>query len=516
MPDNITLPTTSRPNELFRVLAVLISFLIVSLAVATISPTVGSDEAGYTDPAANYYFGNGFTSTLWGQDRHAFWCGNVPLYQLLLCVCFKVFGFGLFQARAVNDFLVVAAAFLIWAGVRQSEMIKTARWRLICLFLILSGSASTITFRTIRPDATMFFACAAVFFFSTFPRSACLRHVLGAMAAALLPVAGVPMLPYLSLWLMVWLFCFGLKAWAQFASICIGFAGGVVLLILFYGHFASFKAFLDIILPFTAFGGAAGNAGESFLSQKLWGEAPGTDTIFTCFFGNPLSTVDPKTLCDHSAVLLFILFIILAARSRNFSDRQFRSKVLFVILFTLVVPPVMHFAGHYRSMYRWMTYIPLTVAISWLMELEWDELAGTNLRRVAVVVVCISLALGVPVRTLVALPGSSSRSEAPLEYTAAQLVRPGDVVICNRKAWFSMRAHASLVYVCNQPARGQFSMTVDLPTNQVGLLCLMPGDYDLVVKKIGGHWIKLPDAEIPGSAALNKTRYAADFYRRSN
>ena len=103
-----------------------------------------------------------------------------------------------------------------------------------------------------------------------------------------------------------------------------------------------------------------------------------------------------------------------------------------------------------------------------------------------------------------------------MEYAAARLVRPDDVVICNRKAWFSMRAHASLVYVCNQPARGQFSMTVDLPTNQVGLLCLMPGDYDLVVKKIGGNWIKLPDAEIPGSAALNKTRYAADFYRRSN
>jgi hypothetical protein len=509
-------PSTSRQHELLWVLAIILVSLLINLAVAPITPTIGADESGYTDPAANHYFGAGFTSTMWGQDRHTFWCGNVPLYQILLCGFFKLFGFGLLQARAVNDFLTAGASFLIWAGVRQAEIIKTPRWRLVCLLLVLSGSVSTVTFRTIRPDATMFSVCAAVFYFSTLPPRWHVRHLLTALATALLPVAGIAMLPYWSFLAMISLFCFGLRSLAQLTSICIGFLGGIISLVLFYGHFASFKAFTDIILPFTALGAESGNAGQSLLSRKLWGEAPGTDNIFTCFFGNPLSTVDPKTLCDYGAVLLFILFIILVVRSPHWSNREFRRKVLFVIILTLVLPPVMHFAGHYRSMYRWMTYIPLTIAISWLMESEWEELAGANLKRMALMVVCICIALGVPVRTLTAVAGWTNRSMAPLDYTVAHLVRPDDVVICDRKEWFPLRAHASLVYVCNQPARGEFSQTVDLPTNQVSLLCLFPNEYDLVVNKIGGNWQKLPASQVPGFEALQKTRYAADFYRRSN
>src|SRR5882724_5295616 len=56
-------------------------FLLINFLVATRTPTVYVDEPQYCDPAANLFLGDGFTSTMWGQGRGDFWCGNVPLYQ---------------------------------------------------------------------------------------------------------------------------------------------------------------------------------------------------------------------------------------------------------------------------------------------------------------------------------------------------------------------------------------------------------------------------------------------------
>jgi hypothetical protein len=116
---------------------------------------------------------------------------------------------------------------------------------------------------------------------------------------------------------------------------------------------------------------------------------------------------------------------------------------------------------------------------------------------------------------LVTVPEWTERSTAPINRSIAAVVQTNDVVVCTRKIWFPVRAHARLVYACDLPARGDFSLTVNLPTNEVSLLCLFPEDYDPVMEKIGGHWSKLPDRDIPGLEALRQTRYAVNFYRRS-
>jgi hypothetical protein len=486
--------------------------VLINLAVATHTPTVAGDEPGYADPAANLYLGSGFTSTMWGQDRHDFWCGNVPLYQFILYADFKLAGFGLFQARVANILLAAGGAGLIWAGLRFSKIIPSAAGRILCLALMLSGAVSTLTFRTIRPDATMFFVCALVFFCSRLPLWPLHRCLLTGAAAALLPVAGVPMLPYTGLVSLIGFVCFGWAEAGLIVAVGLGVCTGIGLLVLFYNWFSSFKTFLAIVLPFTALGGGKG---PGLWHARVFGESPGSDNLLTCFFGDPFSFLDPKTICDYSAALLFALFLVIAVRVWRTVDPSAQRRIIFVVLLTLIVPPVMHVAGHYRSMYRWMTYIPLTIAVPWVLGLKPGLLKQPPLAWVAMVAIGMALITGIPARTVAVLPQWSERSTVPLDHAVAAIVHPDDVVICSRSAWFTVRPHARQVYCCDLPARGRLPLTVDLPTNNVSLLCLFPEHYDLVTRMIGGRWQRIDATECPVLPALAQTRYAVYFYRRA-
>ncbi len=512
-------PTATVPPDRFArhetawALLILAVYLVVNLSVATITPTVSADEAAYTDAAASMALGQGFTSTLWGQPRQEFWCGNVPLYQIILLGTFKVFGFGFFQARAVNSFLAAFGTLMVWGGVRRAKMVRTTGWRLAGMLLILSGSTTTITFRTIRPDATMFLACAVVFFLACWPRQMWQRCLLAGLAALLLPWAGLPMIPYSALLAGVALVVLGWTWFWLFASVGVGIIGGVGLLVLFYNRFASFKLFVDIVLPFTGLNHVP--AGHSSLFVKVWGESPGADNLFTSFFGNPLSTIDPRTLGDYSAMALFALFLLVVmAGAWGQMDRSLKRKTLFVLALMLCIPPAMHLAGHYRSMYKWMTYVPLTVAVGWAAETAGRLGTLSRLRFLPSAVISLAVFLGIPFRTITALPQWHQRSPRPAEAVAAHYVRPDDVIVCDRKFWFFVKSHARLVYLYNLPARGDFSRTADLPTNEVSLLGITPGSMEVVTGKLGTNWVKVPDAAIPGMAELRQTRYAVDFYRR--
>ena len=124
--------------------------------------------------------------------------------------------------------------------------------------------------------------------------------------------------------------------------------------------------------------------------------------------------------------------------------------------------------------------------------------------------------MGVPLRTLAILPHWAERSTAPLDRMAAKIVQSSDVVVCNYKAYFSVRPRAKLVYAYGLPARGDFTRTNDLPANEVTLLCLFPEDFQIVTNVIGGAWGKIPLNGNAEAEALAKTRYAVDFYRRNS
>jgi hypothetical protein len=125
----------------------------------------------------------------------------------------------------------------------------------------------------------------------------------------------------------------------------------------------------------------------------------------------------------------------------------------------------------------------------------------------------LSLFLGVPGRTLAILPSWPTRSTTPIDQVAAKMVRPTDVVFCSYKVYYSVRPHARLVY-----AYGSFVVEFlkNFPAQDFSLLCLAPDEVDSAMKIVGGHWEKVPLEQMPEAAALGRTRYAVDFYRRSS
>ncbi len=502
-------------RELAGAILIASVFLLINLLVATHTPTVYLDEPQYCDPAANLYLGSGFTSTMWGQNRDDFWCGNVPLYQGILYCFFKMFGFGLFQARAVNALLAGAGGFLIWAALRRTNFVKEPANRLLCLALVLSGSVSTLTFRTIRADATMFFVCAMVFFACSLPAGWRGRYVVVGLLSALLPAAGIPMIPYVGMVLAINLAVYRLANLGLLISIATGLLGGIASLALFYNHFSMWHTFLGIVLPFTGIGGV-NRGGASFLQTKLFGKSFGQESLFTSFFGNPLQFLDQKTLFDYSAALLFLLVVVFLVKSWRIMPDHRRRFMVCIVFMTLAIPPIMHLAGHYRSFYRWMTYIPLAIAVPQLLEIQWETGAAPWLRRVVISGMSVSAFMGIPLRTLAIIPGWQERSTTPLEHVAAAVARPADVVVCEFRTYFALRPRTKLLYAYGLAAGGLFSSTKDLPVNEITLLALPPKDVEPVIQIIGGKWKKAPLDGIPDAEALAKTRYAVDFYRRDS
>jgi hypothetical protein len=487
-------------------------FCLINFLVATRTPTVNPDEPVYCDPAANLYLGGGFTSTLWAQNHDAFWCGNVPLYQGILFCFFKAAGFGLLQARLVNTLLTAAAALLIWSALRWSGLVAAPVNRLLCVALVLSGSVSTLTFRTIRPDTTMFFVCSLVFFACTL-KAPWKRYGFAFLCSMLLPFAGVPMLPYIGMLLLLNLACYGFANFGRLVAIGLGVAGGVAGLVVFYNHFSNWHTFVEIVLPFTGLDAAAPGAAPS-MHDRIFGSGLGAENLFTSFFGNPFSFLYEKTLFDYSAALLFLAAAVLAAKCWRTATVRDRKFFAFILVTVVVVPPFMHLAGHYRSMYRWMTYIPLAIALPRFLEIHRSSGGQLRWRCAALAIVCFSLALGIPFRTAAAIPGWRGRSTSPLEQVVARVARPSDVVVCDGKTYFALRPRTKLLYAYGLPARGEFRLITDLPTNAVSLLCLHPEDVPTVTQTLGGKWKKVELQGIPEAEALARTRYAVDFYRR--
>lgn len=497
-------------NETRLAVAILGIFLLIGLLVATRSPGLFVDEPMFCDPGANLAAGRGLTSTLWGQPRDALWTGNAGLYPILLGFWMKIVGFGFFQARILNPIFAAAGAGLIWAGVKKSRLLERPWLRLVSLGLVLSGYTITVSFRTIRPDATMYLLCSTAFF------ACCLRdwrpwnYLLAALAAAFLVPTGLSMGPYVCVAGFLMVVFFRWRFLPSVLAVGLGMVAGIGLMALFYGHFSAWGTFLGQVLTLTSLGSVHH---ASALHSRIFGR-PGFDSLFTCFFGNPLVTMDPITMCDYSALMLFLMLCLLGATAWKTAAREDRRFFLFAVALTLTVPPALHMTGHYRSFYRWMTYVPLCITTVKLLEMHLKSRVSVAVPKIAMGVMGVSFLLGVPLRTAVALPGWSQRSMQPLVQAAQGVAQPADIALVDRLAYFAVRPRVQLIYAYGISARGDFSLTVDFPTNQVSLLCLKPGEIAEITNRIGGNWEKIPSDKIPDAEAMAQTRYAMEFFRR--
>jgi hypothetical protein len=244
-----TVKTRIQINELLVLLCVLGIWLAFNLLTASKSPIIETDEVLYTDPSANLYFGNGFTSTGWyAQSGDQFWAGNVPLHQVFLYYWIRIFGFSPISVRSINYIYMAAVAIIIWLSTIRLDLIKKQISRLALVFLILTDYGITYSYRSGRPDIICVLLCSLIFL-SYSIRNKLFRYISISILSVLFPFAGLQLVIY-SFALGTVLVCF-LKREILKEFLIVQFSSlfGFLMLISLYIDKGVLKAFFFSIAP---------------------------------------------------------------------------------------------------------------------------------------------------------------------------------------------------------------------------------------------------------------------------
>jgi hypothetical protein len=222
------------PTEIAIVVLLLILFIGLNIVTSSRLSTVWLDEVLLTDPAANLYLGNGFTSSAWYfQTKDEFWACNAPLYAVLLYHWMLLFGFSLLAVRSINYMFMVISALLIWLSVHRLRLINSSRNRIILTVLLLLGEGVTFNYLSGRYDclAISLFA-VALFVYSI--QSTWSRCILLVSIGIFIPVAGVHLIPYAAILCCLLLIYLGRLFIKESVSLAVGSILGIIFLYILY------------------------------------------------------------------------------------------------------------------------------------------------------------------------------------------------------------------------------------------------------------------------------------------
>ena len=216
----------SRRMELVLGCLLFSTFLVANLGTSSRSPVIWQDEVMFTDPAANLYFGQGFTSSAWFQSRDTWFAGNSPLYSLCLYPWIRVFGFDVVAVRALNYVLIVTVAAVCLLALSRLGLVRSPVPRLVFVLLILCGDGVTYSYRSGRYDCLGMLLVSTLFLMLTLaPGQARTAGVF--VIAALAPWAGLQLLPYLALLGLLVLLVRGRGAIADVLTVGLGCLAGL-------------------------------------------------------------------------------------------------------------------------------------------------------------------------------------------------------------------------------------------------------------------------------------------------
>ena len=325
---------TASRSEIAIVIIILFVFLFISLAQVFMVKNLGpwQDEVMFIDPAANLYFGNGFTSSAWfAQTKDKFWAGYTPLYSFLLYLWMQLFGFGVYTARSFNCLLAATCALTIWQAAIRLNLITSAINRLILITILLLQLGYIIYQKQGRPDVLMAsFAAVALLAYSVELSS---RYVLLSCICVLFPFAGVALSAYTVILSALVLIYLRQQFFKEFISIAIGLFVGFICIYIFYSVNGVWDDFIISIFK---------NPTILLFSQR--------DKIGG-FFGNRIFQI---------LVILCLALVIYKVIKGQF-------KLLSVLSFGLVaifwIPLGMRLVGAFPFYYSWMVVVPLAICV---------------------------------------------------------------------------------------------------------------------------------------------------------
>ena len=178
-------------------LPVCLDFLAANLGTSSRSPVIWQDEVMFTDPAANLYFGQGFTTSAWFQSRDTLFAGNSPLYSLCLYPWIRVFGFDVVSVRGLNYGLILAVAAVCLLALDRLGLVRSTVPRLVFALLVLCGDGVTYSYRSGRYDCLGMLLVSGLFLTLTLRPCGAEWPACSLLAAC--PWAGLQLLPYLAL-----------------------------------------------------------------------------------------------------------------------------------------------------------------------------------------------------------------------------------------------------------------------------------------------------------------------------
>jgi len=451
----------SRRVELLLGSLLLSTFLAANLGTSSRSPVIWQDEVMFTDPAANLYFGQGFTTSAWFQSRDTLFAGNSPLYSLCLYPWIRVFGFDVVSVRGLNYVLILAVAAICLLALDRLGLVRSTVPRLVFALLVLCGDGVTYSYRSGRYDCLGMLLVSGLLLTLT-SRPARTRTGGLFVLAALVPWAGLQLLPYLALLGLLVLLLRGEAAVADLLTVGLGCLAGVVCLAAFLLENGVWHEFLKSV---------------SILSGTGRSIADRLATALVAPFTEP-----------SSILLLAALGLILVSALRR-GDYRLRSPLAAGLLAGVLVPCFLALAGKYARYYCWMAFIPMAAAAA----AELQSGRAWPVRKLVMPLLLLACAAGLPARLAVTCREWGLRDPGPVDQIVAEQVRPTDWVYSEYEAYYPAKKTAAVLFLPPYAGlipgmKGRQPALSAAERERVDLLILKPSTEQETLQFFAGRW----------------------------
>jgi hypothetical protein len=449
----------SSPGGAERALVALAcaALLALNLTTATRFPIPWLDEVMFVDPAANLFFGKGFTSCTWPLQPcdAGFWAGYPPLYPALLYVAMRVFGFGPVSVRIVDYVLATVAVLALWLAVARLGLIATRRARLWLVALLLLGYGMVFCYRSARVDCVGF-ALAAAIALACSIRTVWLRCGVIALLALLLPLTGLQMLLYAVLMTGLLAVYRGRELRRELVSAAAGLLAGTATLYALYTAAGVWPSFV----------------GDTIRSHSLAGRDFSLARTLRQYHRNFGGMYK-----DPSFVLLLVLAIDLAARQWSRGEAVARSPLGFALVVVIIIPTALFLTGVYPVYYDWMAYVPVSVGIC--AAVSAARPGSGRLTQAGLALVC---AVGLPLVFSWMAVDWADRDYARVEATLRDAITADDRVYLDYSAYYAVKPRAAAVFTDHSPPLTPSASAA------IDALVIRPAELDAVARAVGGRW----------------------------
>ena len=467
------------PTTIILVAIAFAGFLIVNLCTAERSPVVWQDEVTLVDPAVNLSKGNGFTSTAWWQTGDRFFAGNAPLYSMLLYPWISMFGVHATAVRSLNYVLILGVISLLWLGLRKFALVRTTRAQLLFAALVICGNGVSFSYRGGRYDCLGMLIISGLFAALAINERR-VRFAVEVSLAALIPWAGLQLIPYIAMMSLLLLVLRGRDAIRDIVAVAAGGVLGSLALAAFFMEHGVLNDFLSAC--------RIQSGSRLSIAQRL------------------LRAVAAPSV-DPSSVLLLVALAIVATASIIWCEAPRRRAAVVGVVVGAALPCAMGFVGRYTCYYSWMAFIPMAAAFATAFERPG---AGRFVKRTAVAIALVACGLGLPARLLVVWFEWDLRDTGKVERFVTSHLRPTDQVFSIYEAYYPAKASARSVvlpaYIGEQFAPdapdAPPGVITDDERERINVLILKPDCVERSLEFFGGQWRQVAHYEADQAGRL--------------